>query len=68
MNDYTEGYVRQNKSPNTQQTDYGLRAVKTNGNAKSRAGHKEDSWDATDGDAEGCNQEETLARSGQTPV
>ena len=32
-----------------------LRAVKTYGNAESCAGPKEDYWEATDGDTEGCN-------------
>ena len=29
------------------------------GDDKSRAGHKEYSWEAKDSDTEGCNQEET---------
>ena len=68
-NSYTEGRVRKNKiSPSTQQTDCGLRGRKTDSNVKSCAGHKEDSWDATDDDAEGRNQDGTSACSGQTPV
>ena len=39
------------------------RVVKTYGNAESYAGHNEDSWEATDGDTEGCNQEGTSARN-----
>ena len=58
----------QNKSPSTQRIDCGLRVVKTDDNAESRAGGKEDSWDATDGDAEGCNQKETSACNRQTPI
>ena len=42
MKGYTEGCVGKNTSPNTQQTDFGLRAVKTYGNNESRDGHKED--------------------------
>ena len=53
---------------NTQQTESSLRVVKTYDNTKSRAGHKEYSWEATDGDAKGCNQEGTSASSRQTPV
>ena len=67
-NDYTDGRVKQNISPSTRQTDFGLRAMKTYDNAKSLAGRKEDSWEATDDDTEGCNQEGTLARNGQTLV
>ena len=67
-NSYIEGHVRQNISLSTQRTDSGLRVVKTYGNAESRAGYKEDSWEATNGDAEGCNQEGTSARSGHTSV
>ena len=55
MNSYTEGRVRQNISPSTQRIDFGLRAVKTYDNAESSVGCKEDSWEAMDGDAEGCN-------------
>ena len=62
-NGYTEGRARQNTSPSTQWTDCGLRAVKTYDNAESRAGRKEDSWEATDGSTEGCNQEGISARS-----
>ena len=58
-NGYTEGRVRQNISLNTQQTNFGLRAVKRYENTESRPGCKEDSWEATDGDAEGCNQKGT---------
>ena len=65
---YTEGYARQNISLSTQRTNCGLRAVKTYGNAKSHEGRKEDSWEATDGSAEGCNQGGTSARSRQTPI
>ena len=68
MNGYTEGRVRQNKSPKTQQTDCSLRAMKTDDNTEIRTGHKEDSWDTTNDDTEGCNQEETSARSEQTLV
>ena len=68
MNDYTKGHVNQTTSPSTQQTDSDLRAMKTYNNAKSRAGHKEDSWEATDGKAKGCNQEGTSAHSRQTLV
>ena len=63
MNGYTEGRARQSISPNTQQTDSSLRAVKTYDNTESRAGHKEDSWEATDDSTEGCNQEGTSVRS-----
>ena len=62
MNGYTEGHVRQNTSPSTQQINSGLGAMKTYGNAESRSGRK------MDGDAEGCNQECTSVRSGWTPV
>ena len=69
MNDYTEGRVRKNKiSPSTQRTNCGLRAVKIDGNAESRARHKEDSWDVIDGDVEDCNQEGTSACSKYTLV
>ena len=68
MNGYIEGRVRQNTSPNTQRTDFGLKAMMTYGNIESRAGHKEDFWEATDGDAEGYNQEDTSTCNGQTPV
>ena len=67
-NGWTEGCARKNTSPSTQRTNFGLSDVKTYDNAESRARHKENYWEATDGDAEGCNQEGTLARSGQTPV
>ena len=60
-NDYTEGRARKNTSPNTEQTDFGLRAMKTYDNAKSRVGHKENSWEATDSNAKVCNQEGTSA-------
>ena len=63
MNGYTNDHVRQNISPNTQQTNSDLRAVKTYGNVESQAGHKEDSWDATDDNAKGCNQEGISAHS-----
>ena len=52
---YTEGRVRQNMSPNTQQKDSSMRAVKTYGSAESRARHEEDSWEAIDDNAKGCN-------------
>ena len=68
MNSYTEGHVRQNISLSAQQTNFGLRAMKTYGNTESRAGRKEESWEATNDDAEGCNQEGTLARSEKTHV
>ena len=68
MNDYTEGHVRQNKSPNTQRTDCGLRTVKTDDNAESCAGCKEDFWDAMDGNVEGCNPDETSSCNGMTHV
>ena len=55
MNGYIEGRVRQSKSPNTQGTDFSLRAMKIYGNAESHAKSKEDFWEATDSDAEGCN-------------
>ena len=67
-NGYTKGHARQNTSPTTQWTDCGLRAVKTYDNAESCGRRKEDSWEATNGSTEGCNQEGTLARNGQTPV
>ena len=67
-NDYTEGRVRQNKSPRTQRTDCYLRAVKRNDNVESHDRSKEDSWDAMDGDAEGCNREKTSAHSGHTLI
>ena len=66
MNGYTEGRVKQNISPSTQRTYFDLRVVKTYDNAESRAGRKEDSWEATNGDAKGCNQEGTSAHSRQT--
>ena len=56
MNDYTEGRAKQNTSPSTQRTDCSLKAMKTYDNAESRAGHKEDYWEATDGNTEGCTQ------------
>ena len=65
---YTEGCVRNNASPSTKQTDFSLRVVKTYGNTKSHAGHKEDSWEVTGGDTKGCNLEGTLVRSEQTLV
>ena len=68
MNGYNEGHARKNISPSTQRIDYGLRALKTYGNTKSRAGCKEDSWEATDSSIEGYNQEGTSACSGQTLV
>ena len=68
MEGYTEGHAKQKPSPSTQQTDDGLRAVKTYNNAESCARHEEDSWEATDVNTEGCNQEGTLAHSEQTPV
>ena len=68
MNSYIAGCARQNISPSTQWTDYGLRTVKTYNNTESHAKCKEDSWKATDGSTEGCNQWGTFARSGQTPV
>ena len=67
-NGYTEGRARENTSPSTQQKNSDIRAVKTYGNVESRAGHKEDSWVATDSNAKGCNQEGTLAHNRQTPV
>ena len=42
--------------------------MKTYGKAKSHARHEEDSWEATNGSIEGCNQEGTSAYSGQTLV
>ena len=54
--DYTEGHARKNSSPSTQQTDFVLRAVKTYGNIESHAGGEEKSWEATNDEAEGCNQ------------
>ena len=65
---YTEGHARKNISPNTYQTDYGLEAVKTYGNAESRVQHKKYSWEAMDDNTEGCNQRGTSARNGQTLV
>ena len=65
MNGYTEGYVKQNMSPSTQRIDSSLRAMKTYNNVKSHAGRKEDSLEVTEGDAKGCNQEGTSARSGR---
>ena len=55
MKGHTEGHVKQNTSPNIQQTDFGLRAMKTYGNIESRVRRKEDPWEATNNDAEGCN-------------
>ena len=63
-NSYTEGHVRKNTSLSTQRTDFDLKAVTTYDNIESSVGHKEDSWEATDNDAEGCNQEGTSARNG----
>ena len=63
MNGYTEGHARQNTSPITQQTDFGLRAMKTYDNTESRARNEENSWEAMDDNIEGCNQEDTSARS-----
>ena len=37
MDDYAEGHARRKKNPSTQQTDYGVRAVKIDDNAKGRA-------------------------------
>ena len=54
-NGYAEGRVRQNTSVSIQWIDCDLKAMKTYDNAESCAGHKEDSWEAMDGDAEGCN-------------
>ena len=65
---YTEGHVKENTSPSTQRTDFSLRAVKTYNNTESHAGRKENSWEAADGNVEGCNQEGTSTRNGQTPV
>ena len=62
------GSVNQNTSISTQQTEFELRVVKTYNNTESHAGHEENSWEATDCDAKGCNQEGTSARSGQTSV
>ena len=56
MNSYTEGRARKNINPSAQQTDCGLRAVKTYENAESCARRKEDSWEEMDGSTEGCNQ------------
>ena len=67
-NGYTKGRATQNMSPSTQREDSSLRAVKTYDNAESRAGRKEDSWEVTNSDANGCNQEATLAYSRQTSV
>ena len=67
-NGYTEGRVKQNTSPSTQQTDFSLRAVKTYGNVENRVGCKEDPREVMDGDTEGCNQEGTSACSEQTSV
>ena len=39
-NGYTEACTRQNASSNIQWTDFGLRVVKTYGNAESHAGRK----------------------------
>ena len=55
MNDYTEGHARQNTSPSTEQTNYDLKIVKTYDNVESRAGRKEDSWEATKDNTEGYN-------------
>ena len=63
MNDYTEGRVRQNTNPNTHWTDFGIRAMKTYGNAESHVGCKKYSCEATDGDTKGCNQKGTSACS-----
>ena len=67
-NGYTEGHAKQNISPSTQRTDSGLRAVKTYDNDKCHARLKEDSWEVTDGNAEGCSQKATSVHSGQTLV
>ena len=42
--------------------------MKIYGSAESRAEHEEDSWDAIDDDAEGCNQEGISTRSVQTLI
>ena len=68
MNGYTKGCIRKNTSSSTQRIDFSLRAVKIYGNAESRAERKEHSWEATNGNAKGCNQEGTSARSGQTLI
>ena len=67
-NGYTEGNVKKNISPSTQRTDFDLRVVKTYDNAESRARHKEDFWEATDDNDEGCNQGVTSPFSRQTPI
>ena len=54
-NGYTEGHARQNTSPSTEQANYNLKIVKTYDNIKSRAGRKEDSWEATEDSTEGYN-------------
>ena len=66
--DYTKGRAKQNTSPSTQWTDYSMRVVKIYDNTESRARHEEDSWEATDDNTKGCNQEGTSARSRQTSV
>ena len=68
INGYTESRARQSTSSSTKRTDCDLRAMKTYDNAKSHVGHKEDSQEGTDNSTEGCNEEGTSARSGQTLV
>ena len=59
---------QENTSLSTQWIDFDLKVMKTYDNTESSVGHKEDSWEATDNDVEGCNQEGTSAHNGQTPV
>ena len=68
MDNYTKGRARQNTSPSTQQTDCCLSAVKTYDNVKSRARREEDSWEATDKNTKGYNQEGTSISNKHTPV
>ena len=62
-NGHTEGHEWPHRGSG--QTDFGLRAVKTYDNVKSRDGHEENSWEATKGDAEDYKQEGTTARNRQ---
>ena len=67
-NDYIDVCARKNTSPSTQWTDCGLGVVKTYDNAESLTVRKENSWEATDYNTEGCNQGGTSAHSEQTLV
>ena len=50
-----EGSCQAKYNSRTQRIDFGLRAMNTYGNTESCARHKENSWEATDGNTEGCN-------------